>query len=83
MYKEIMAYLCNVAFQAPLYMGFSMQEYWSGLPFPFPNWILLSHIKEHFWVSSNEVDKPRAYCTEWSKPEREKQMHVLRYMCGI
>ena len=25
-----------VAFQAPLSMGFSKQEYWSGLPFPFP-----------------------------------------------
>ena len=23
-----------VAFQAPLSMGFSRQEYWSGLPFP-------------------------------------------------
>ena len=24
----------TVAFQAPLFMGFSRQEYWSGLPFP-------------------------------------------------
>ena len=24
----------NVAHQAPLSMGFSRQEYWSGLPFP-------------------------------------------------
>ena len=30
--------LCDhmVAFQAPLSMGFSRQEYWSGLPFPSP-----------------------------------------------
>ena len=31
--------LCDpwtVACQAPLSMGFSRQEYWSGLPFPFP-----------------------------------------------
>ena len=31
--------LCDtwtVAHQAPLSMGFSRQEYWSGLPFPFP-----------------------------------------------
>ena len=31
--------LCNlwsVATQAPLSMGFSKQEYWSGLPFPSP-----------------------------------------------
>ena len=25
-----------LAFQAPLSMGFSRQEYWSGLPFPTP-----------------------------------------------
>ena len=28
--------LWTVAFQAPLSMGFSRQEYWSGLPFPPP-----------------------------------------------
>ena len=27
---------CIVAYQAPLSMGFSRQEYWSGLPFPSP-----------------------------------------------
>ena len=27
---------CTVAHQAPLSMGFSTQEYWSGLPFPSP-----------------------------------------------
>ena len=26
----------NVALQVPLSMGFSRQEYWSGLPFPSP-----------------------------------------------
>ena len=26
----------TVAYQAPLSMGFSRQEYWSGLPFPTP-----------------------------------------------
>ena len=25
-----------IACQAPLFMGFSRQEYWSGLPFPSP-----------------------------------------------
>ena len=32
--------LWTVACQAPLFMGFSMQEYWSGLPFPPPGDIL-------------------------------------------
>ena len=27
---------CTIACQAPLSMGFSRQEYWSGLPFPSP-----------------------------------------------
>ena len=26
----------SIAYQAPLSMGFSRQEYWSGLPFPSP-----------------------------------------------
>ena len=29
----------TVACQAPLSTGFSRQEYWSGLPFPSPEWI--------------------------------------------
>ena len=33
---QLFATLCTVAHQAPLYMGFSRQEYWSGLPFPYP-----------------------------------------------
>ena len=39
--------------------------------------ILLSYKKECILVSSNEVDKPRAYCTEWSKSEREKQISCI------
>ena len=29
----------TVACQAPLSMGFSTQEYWSGLPFPSPGYL--------------------------------------------
>ena len=38
------------------------------------NEMLLSYKKEHIWVSSNEVDEPGAYYTEWSKSERERQI---------
>ena len=38
------------------------------------NGVLPCHIKEHIWVSSSEVDEPRACYTEWSKSEREKQI---------
>ena len=41
--------LCNpmnfIACQAPLYVEFSRQEYWSGLPFPSPKDIPNSGIK--------------------------------------
>ena len=30
------------------------------------NGMLHSYKKEYIWVSSNEVDEPRAYYTEWS-----------------
>ena len=33
-YVEPFAILWTVACQAPLFMGFSKQKYWSGLPFP-------------------------------------------------
>ena len=33
----------TAAYQAPPSMGFSKQEYWSGVPLPSPNGILLSH----------------------------------------
>ena len=35
----------TVAQQAPLSMGFSRQEYWSGLPFPYPGDLLDPVIK--------------------------------------
>ena len=36
----------SAAYQAPLSMGFSRQEYWSGVPLPFPidNLLLFLHI---------------------------------------
>ena len=46
------------------------------------NGILLSHEKECIWVSSNEVDEPRACYTEWSKSEKDKY-HVLTLIYGI
>ena len=45
------------------------------------NGILLSHKKEHIWVSSNEVDEPRTYYTEWSESEKERY-HILMHISG-
>ena len=42
---QLFATLWTVAHQAPLSMGFSRQEYWSGLPFPPPGDLLNPGIK--------------------------------------
>ena len=34
--SRVRPFAASVAYQAPLSMGFSRQEYWSGLPFPSP-----------------------------------------------
>ena len=36
-------------YQAPASMGFSRQEYWSGLPLPSPKW-MLNFVKCFFWI---------------------------------
>ena len=36
-----------------------------------------SHKNEDIWISSNEMDEPRASYREWSKSEREKQMSYI------
>ena len=51
----------TVAYQAPPSMGFSRQEYWSGLPFPFPGIFLtqglnpgLSHCRQTLYCLSHQ-----------------------------
>ena len=41
----------SVACQAPLSMGFSRQEYWSGLPFPSPGYLPIPGMKPTSLVS--------------------------------
>ena len=47
--------------------------------------MVLSHKKEWGWVSSSEVDEPRACYTgrytDWNKSEREKY-HILTHTYG-
>ena len=43
-----------------------------------------SHKKEQIWVRSSEVDEPRAYYTEQSKSEREKQvLYINAYIWNL
>ena len=48
---QLFVTLWNAAHQAPLYMGSSRQEYWSGLPFPPPGDIPDSGMKPESFVS--------------------------------
>ena len=48
------------------------------------NGILLSYKKECTSVHFNEVNRSRAYYTEWSKSEREKQIsYINTYLCKL
>ena len=49
----------TAAYQAPPSMGFSRQEYWSGLPFPSPGDLLMSPaLAEVFFTTSATWVKP-------------------------
>ena len=53
----------TVAYQAPLSMEFSMQEYWSGLPFPSPN------PKINTWINKSRIFTWSGACLplQWDK----------------
>ena len=54
----------TTAYEAPPSMGFSRQEYWSGLPLPSPNGTLLSHKKEQNKAICRNMSATRDYHTE-------------------
>ena len=47
------------------------------------NGILLYHKKEYIWVSSDEVDEPRTYYTEWSESEREREIYSNTHIWNL
>ena len=58
-YVRLLATLWTAAYQAPLSMGFSRQEYWSGLPLPSPiqNWPgFKSRTEKRISISKSERD---------------------------
>ena len=57
----------TVACQAPLSMGFSRQEYWSGLPFPSPQYSILMHIYMEF--------RKMVMITLYVRQQKETQMY--------
>ena len=63
----------TVACQAPLSMGFSTQEYWSGLPFPssgdLPN--------PGMEPGSPELQADTLLLRYWGRPQRDKEQKTI------
>ena len=75
---QLFANLWTVAFQAPLSMGFSRQEYWSGLPFPSPGDLPDPGIKP----GSPALQAGRVVYLHAKKKKKEKKnldLHLISY----
>ena len=86
----------TVAYQAPQSMGFSRQEFWSGLPFPSPRDLPNPGIEpgsptlQVDALPSEPPGKPnmdatRDFHTKWSRSEKKwcHLYHVMSLICGI
>ena len=75
----------SVACQAPLSMGFPRQEYWSGLPFPFPGELPDLRIKPRSFSLQPDslLSEPPGKCLVTLliplKGPISKYSHILRY----
>ena len=79
---QLFATLWTIAHQAPLSMGFSRQEYWSGLPFPSsgrlpgPGIEPMSHALAGRFFTHEPPEKPDAYCM-WKLSVRQFRAQML------
>ena len=75
----------TTAQQAPLSLGFSRQEYWSGVPLPSPHVSLVTCIKDYFLrtvlpalvkqTQSPTAPTPSSF-SSWCRPERRPKPPV-------
>jgi len=64
----------TAAYQAPLSMGFSRQEYWSGLPLPSPPWNATQPLKRTIIDTCNNLEESPENHTEWKTPSPKGYM---------
>ena len=64
--------LWSIAHQAPLAMGFSKQEYWSGLPFPSP-------MKSQHWMFPEGRDLLAVHGSGLPLPERSTCLEISAF----
>ena len=65
------------AHQAPLSMGFSRQEYWSGLLFPFPGDLPDSGIEPESLMSPALAGRFFTTNVTWEAPCRVKKIQII------
>ena len=67
---QFFASLWNVAHQAPLFMGFSRQVYWSGLPCPLPGYIPIQGSNSYHlcFLNFRRILYPLSRCGRWIGP---------------
>ena len=78
---RLCATLWTAAHQAPLSMGFSRQEYWSGLPFPSPVHTLLCIKQENNKDLLYSAGNYTQYLVTTSKGEESEKEHLCIYIC--
>ena len=80
----------TAAYQAPLSMGFSRQEYWSGVPLPSPHYILLNckgkmmTLRWKTWQHDQEVNQYRDRWASCDTPvwgAEKSIVSFLQYSC--
>ena len=81
---ELLATPWTAAYQAPSSMGFSRQEYWSGVPLPSPTMECYSIIKKNEIMPSvaTWMDLEIIILSELSQTEKDKY-HMIEFICGI
>ena len=86
---RLCATLWTAAHQAPLSMGFSRQEYWSGLPFPSPIHACMLSPFSHVWLcvtpwtAAHQVPLSMGFSRQeyWSGLPFPSPMHACMLSC--
>ena len=86
------AVLQTIALQAPLFMGFSRQEYWSGLPCPspedLPNWgiepvsLTSPGLASRFFATSTTWEASFSMCVLWKVRKSQLLLCVVTQILG-
>ena len=65
----------TVAYQAPLSIGFSRQEYWSGLPLPSPIRDDYKYLNDRNGLDLTEAEDIKKRWQEYTEELRKKDLH--------